>query len=440
MSKVPCMRPSVCFEVQKIIGVSFGHGNTRNYQVQWAPTWISSTNLIGCEHLIDDFNSTRNRLENDMEDQEMVDDGDNIHIPSGKYIVNHTASSSNEADFLLKPNHLMTSFSTITNDDERRRTYQNIAKPFSHMSDDSECAKVICMDDENDISNKMIDLNSTPCGNFEKNPNFEWRRMGRNELDEEDEQTLPRSYEDPTMNEQSIPIHALHGNEDEDEEDDDEDEQVQDNERDLDSPNTDQDDRMVNTSTEDFEDHKVTIKTLKSEPNDISEGETNTQARDAAHTEDAKPSPSGSSRGRNYPLWTEHTYFHSGKRIYECMLCNTTFSTKGNLTTHFKLHTGYKPYQCLECNKFFSRKHHLTDHLRLHTGEKPFQCTYCHKAFTRNHHLKDHVRVHHREKEAPTMASDTGVEETHSVADGSTLVPGSSVSSSDPSLASSSLL
>jgi len=41
--------------VQKIIGVSIGEGNVRNYQVQWAPTWISGIQLVGCEHLIEEF-------------------------------------------------------------------------------------------------------------------------------------------------------------------------------------------------------------------------------------------------------------------------------------------------------------------------------------------------------------------------------------------------
>jgi len=48
--------PSVCFTVEKIIGISSGgDGNTRNYHVQWAPTWVSSWNLRGCEKLIQQF-------------------------------------------------------------------------------------------------------------------------------------------------------------------------------------------------------------------------------------------------------------------------------------------------------------------------------------------------------------------------------------------------
>merc|ERR1712096_376816 len=51
-SRIP---PSVCFQVDKIIGVSVGTGNTRNYQIQWAPTWVSAVHLVGCDDLIAAF-------------------------------------------------------------------------------------------------------------------------------------------------------------------------------------------------------------------------------------------------------------------------------------------------------------------------------------------------------------------------------------------------
>merc|ERR1712045_816874 len=51
--------PSACisftFAVQKIIGISVDDENTTNYHVQWAPSWINSCNLKGCEKLIKDF-------------------------------------------------------------------------------------------------------------------------------------------------------------------------------------------------------------------------------------------------------------------------------------------------------------------------------------------------------------------------------------------------
>ena len=37
--------PAACFKVSKIIGVSIGEGNLRNYQVEWEPSWVSAMHL-----------------------------------------------------------------------------------------------------------------------------------------------------------------------------------------------------------------------------------------------------------------------------------------------------------------------------------------------------------------------------------------------------------
>ena len=48
------MKPRMCFEIEKVIGIS-SDGNVRSYQVQWAPAWVNSFHLVGCEHLIHEF-------------------------------------------------------------------------------------------------------------------------------------------------------------------------------------------------------------------------------------------------------------------------------------------------------------------------------------------------------------------------------------------------
>jgi len=60
-------QPSVCFAVEKVIGVSVGEGNVKNYQVQWAPTWVSGLNLMGCEHLIEEFLQQQQQLQQQQE-------------------------------------------------------------------------------------------------------------------------------------------------------------------------------------------------------------------------------------------------------------------------------------------------------------------------------------------------------------------------------------
>jgi len=48
---VPESTPHIRFEVEKVIGIS----SDGNYQVQWAPAWVSKFHLVGCEHLIQEF-------------------------------------------------------------------------------------------------------------------------------------------------------------------------------------------------------------------------------------------------------------------------------------------------------------------------------------------------------------------------------------------------
>ena len=52
----PGVRPSVCYEVQKILGVTMDEcSNVTSYRVQWAPAWVTSNHLVGCEHLLHEF-------------------------------------------------------------------------------------------------------------------------------------------------------------------------------------------------------------------------------------------------------------------------------------------------------------------------------------------------------------------------------------------------
>merc|ERR1711879_780347 len=52
---VPSAYISFTFQVEKITGVAVDEKNNKSYEVQWAPNWVSSCNLIGCEKLIEQF-------------------------------------------------------------------------------------------------------------------------------------------------------------------------------------------------------------------------------------------------------------------------------------------------------------------------------------------------------------------------------------------------
>ena len=80
MESTHASSPHVRFEIEKVIGIS-SSGNVRSYQVQWAPAWVSSFHLVGCEHLINDFlHQEQTGKENDEGDNGgecMTHNGDN---------------------------------------------------------------------------------------------------------------------------------------------------------------------------------------------------------------------------------------------------------------------------------------------------------------------------------------------------------------------------
>ncbi|KAJ8706857.1 hypothetical protein PYW07_012935 [Mythimna separata] len=93
-----------------------------------------------------------------------------------------------------------------------------------------------------------------------------------------------------------------------------------------------------------------------------------------------------------------HIYGHTGKRPFQCDICQSCFSRKEVLRRHIRTHTGEKPYKCEECQLCFSQKGHLRKHIRTHTGEKPFKCEECQRCFSHKFNLTNHIRTHTGEK------------------------------------------
>ena len=79
--------PSVMFQVEKIIGICEGAGNVRTYQVQWAPVWLSSVHLVGCEHLIEEFLQSQ-------PDSQKQDTGTSVAEISGNKDVEHNVDDT----------------------------------------------------------------------------------------------------------------------------------------------------------------------------------------------------------------------------------------------------------------------------------------------------------------------------------------------------------
>ncbi|KAI7878777.1 hypothetical protein K492DRAFT_106047, partial [Lichtheimia hyalospora FSU 10163] len=61
------------------------------------------------------------------------------------------------------------------------------------------------------------------------------------------------------------------------------------------------------------------------------------------------------------------------RRVYECDICNKTFTRPYNLRSHQRTHTDERPYHCDDpgCDLRFARPHDLKRHQLLHSGIKP---------------------------------------------------------------------
>lgn len=56
----------------------------------------------------------------------------------------------------------------------------------------------------------------------------------------------------------------------------------------------------------------------------------------------------------------------AGQKLFNCHMCNTSFSTKGSLKVHMRLHTGSKPFKCPFCELRFRTSGHRKTHIQCH--------------------------------------------------------------------------
>ncbi|XP_073966054.1 uncharacterized protein isoform X2 [Choristoneura fumiferana] len=92
--------------------------------------------------------------------------------------------------------------------------------------------------------------------------------------------------------------------------------------------------------------------------------------------------------------YKKHMRDHASLPIYQCGLCNKTFSDSSNFTKHKKVHN-LKVFVCDICNKKFQAKFSLEKHMEMHMTTEPFHCEPCQRVFYDHSFFRRHVRQHH---------------------------------------------
>ncbi|CAL8141555.1 unnamed protein product [Orchesella dallaii] len=85
------------------------------------------------------------------------------------------------------------------------------------------------------------------------------------------------------------------------------------------------------------------------------------------------------------------------ERRVSCTLCDKSFKFGFSLKRHMAMH-GAPKFMCEHCDKLYKTKELLKRHKVVHSGKRPYNCKICNKSFMRQDDVQRHVKTVHKHK------------------------------------------
>ena len=343
-------RPLMCFEVEKVIGVS----SDRSYQVQWAPAWVSKFHLVGCEHLIEEF--LQQQQQKHQQQQQEQQQQQQQKLLQQQQELQQKQQQNKCLQLQLEPQLQKQPLK------QYHQQQKQPLKPETEIVGDNNSQQHD--DDRLDPNDGYSIVEADSCPTYIDTPNTTYVSVKLEE--EEDEIIEIHSTSSASHDNNSRPFTLMN------------------NDIHLNNPEVNPTFLGNTASTHDSNRH-FTPHSLEANP---THQMMNTFYSDTAELVDDR----GWKQTNNYSHQTSQQ--------------NTLTTT--NLTTdpapkrgkcggrpNCNPKNGERTFVCEYCQKEFSRRHTLTVHLRVHTGEKPYSCEVCGRSFTQKHVRDTHVKNQH---------------------------------------------